>query len=86
MEAVISNTPLGGVLDRAELASVMSDLADRAPHTLVRWDSVSMPVQIARDAQPFHPSEEVVALMLMDGERPALALSSRRPFLRYDAA
>ena len=79
MEAIITRTPLGGVLDRTELESVLAGLSRRAPDALVRWDGTSMSVADARDALEHCSFGDVVALMLMDGSRLALSLSTRRP-------
>ena len=81
MEAIVTRAPLGGVLDRTELETVLAGFSRRAPDALVRWDGTSMSVSEAHDAARQRPFQDVVALMLMDGQRLALSLSTRSPRL-----
>jgi hypothetical protein len=78
MDALLSQSPLGGVLDRTMLANMLAELGQRLPEVHVRWDGVSMPITRASVLADHSPSEtQVVALLLLDEQRPALCLSTQ---------
>ena len=87
MNAVLSRAPLGGMLDRGQLTGLLRDLSRRAPQTHVRWDGAAMPIDVAAKLSECQPADaQVVALLLLDDQRPALCLSTRPGASRRGAA
>ena len=72
------HTPLGGLLEAPALTQMLDHLASRAPQIEVRWDRIAMSVGRAVALARSRPADDqVLALLLMDGQRQALCLSTR---------
>jgi hypothetical protein len=75
------------MLDQGQLTGMLRDLSRRAPETHVRWDGAAMPIAVAARLAESQPQDaQVVALLLLDDQRPALCLSTRPGASRRGAA
>jgi hypothetical protein len=75
------------MLDQGQLASMLRSLSRSAPQTHVRWDGAAMPIGVAARLAECQPADaQVVALLLLDEQRPALCLSTRPGASRRGAA